>query len=74
MKMPKLIEMKVPEVIDEQELKEIDRDQYYHALNLIDEYDGLQPDIYDEWREDVDDLEEHYRYFVWSNIINGNEK
>lgn len=72
--MPKLIEMKVPEVIDEQELKEIDRDQYYHALNLIDEYDGLQPDIYDEWREDVDDLEEHYRHFVWSNIINGNDK
>lgn len=72
--MPKLIEMKVPEVIDEQELKEIDRDQYYHALNLIDEYDGLQPDIYDEWRDDVDDLEEQYRYFVWSNIINGNDK
>ena len=73
--MHKLIEMKKSsEVIDEDQLKEIDRDQYYHALNLIDEYKELESDIYDEWQEDVDDLEEHYRYFVWSNIISGNDK
>ena len=60
----------------EELLKEIDRDQYYWANNLIDEYSELDDDIREEWQEDVDSLDKPYRDYVIRKIkqlINENE-
>ena len=52
----------------EELLKEIDRDQYYWANNLIDEYSELDDDIREEWQEDVDSLDKPYRDYVIRKI------
>ena len=60
----------------EELLKEIDRDQYYWANNLIDEYPELDDEIREEWQEDVDSLDKPYRDYVIRKIkqlINENE-
>ena len=52
----------------EELLKEIDRDQYYWANNLIDEYPELDDEIREEWQEDVDSLDKPYRDYVIRKI------
>ena len=52
----------------EELLKEIDRDQYYWANNLIDEYPELDDEIREEWHEDVDSLDKPYRDYVIRKI------
>ncbi len=54
---------------DEQLLKETDRDSYYYALNLIDEFSELDEETYLQWEEDVFSLDEHYQHFIFHKIL-----
>ena len=54
----------------EEFLKDADRDSYYHSVNLIDEYCELDEEIYEEWKQDVEELDTPYRLFVLKRILN----
>jgi len=58
----------------EEFLKDVDRDSYYHAVNLIDEFSELDEEIYEEWKQDVEELDSPYRLFVLNRILNSHSE
>ena len=54
---------------DEAELRDIDRDQYYWALNLLEEFPELDEETAQEWTEDISQLDCVYRQFVLMRLL-----
>ena len=50
-------------------LKDVDRDQYYWAKNLMEEFEDLDEGILEDWKNDLMSLEGHYRFFAIRNIL-----